>query len=154
MIRIKGYGLFNRLSFVIFYTLVLGMLARFASFALKIDDLETKLIVGVILLAFVLILTGFAFLIWWDMGRNAIGADVKDHEIQFVMMTGRVRSVNPDSIVKVIKAVHGYRLVDDRRQSYILSYIFWPKTPYNPWRELIKPSLFQNAEFKEQLYYW
>jgi len=154
MIRIKGCGLLNRLSLIIAYIGLLGMLTWFASIALKIDDLEAKLIIGAILLTFVLIQTGFAIWIWWDVGRRAVGADVSEHGIQFMMMTGSVRIVNPNSIMMVIKTVDGYRLVDDHRQSYILSYFFWPKTPYNPWRELIKPSLFQNAELKEQLYYW
>lgn len=154
MIRIKGYGLFNRLSFAFFSIPLLGVTVWMAINILKIDDLEAKLILGFIIIIIILDLFGFMVFIWWDLGRSAVGADYNDNQIQFVMMTGRVRVIECNRIVKIIKTGHGYRLVDDQRRSYILTFVFWPKSPYNPWKELITYSRFQNAEFKEQLSYW
>ena len=151
MITIKGYGLFNRIVFWVMESLFWVFNLGFLGFILVVVPHP----IFVLFLIFITLLHGVGtFWTWRKFRRTAVQAEVVDGLIHFTMIMGNVKVVDPDRIVRVIQWTHGYRIIDDQRYSIYMDFLFWPKTPYNPWKPLMKPMNFQNAEFKDQLYYF
>jgi hypothetical protein len=151
MITIKGYGLVNRIAFYVMESFFWAFNLWFLGVVLLIHPHP----VFILFLLFTTLVHGVGtFWTWRTFRRTAVQAILVNDRIHFTMIMGNVRVIDPDRIVRVIQWTHGYRIIDDQRNSIFMNFLFWPKTPYNPWKPLMKPLHFQNAEFKDQLYYF
>lgn len=151
MIEIRGYGLYGRILFVVFEMVIWSVYLFMFWVAVVIHQ---NCIALIVLMFFGLMIGLSAYLSWRSYRRYAVAAEIIEGRIHFTMIAGNITIIDPDRVVRVIQSTQGYRIEDDRRQSIYLQFVFWPKTPYNPWKPLMKPIYFQNAEFKDQLYYW